>query len=288
MNFIKYIHGDRFSRATLHFLRRSWIIKWRASDVVLIAILAVAYRLVWNIKPFQRQFYINDLTISHPFAEHERVTTHELFIYAGAVPFVTILVVSLVITEPVHKLYHTYVSLVGLLLSLLLTSVFTDIMKNYIGRLRPDFLARCIPKDDTLKNVLVYAADVCTTDNIDRLMDGFRTTPSGHSSLSFAGLLYTSLYFAGQLVAADPLVGAWRTVLAAVPAIGAAIIALTRTQDYRHHFVDVFIGSVIGCLIASWSYLRIFPAVTSNESFVPRYLLEIKEEEEQYDEIAEV
>lgn len=288
MSILQYFHGERFSRATLRILKKSWVIKWRVTDVILIAALAVIYRLVWLIKPFQRQFSVTDITISHPFAEHERVTTNQLFLYAGAVPAATIILVALLLTPPKHKVYHTYVAIIGLLVSLLVTSDLTDILKNYIGRLRPDFLSRCVPKADASRRVLVYAVDVCTTTNTDRLLDGFRTTPLGHSSLSFAGLLYTSLYLAGQLVAQDTLVGAWRTVLSAAPTLGASLIALSRTQDYRHHFVDVFIGGVLGSIIAIWSYLRIFPLINHEFSYVPKYLLELEEKpavEEQYDSL---
>ncbi|KAK6458462.1 diacylglycerol pyrophosphate phosphatase [Scheffersomyces xylosifermentans] len=286
-NIINYFHKDKnFNRVTfgLHSSPTALktIIRWRLTDFLLLVVLTGLYFFAYALKPFQRQFYINDLTISHPFAEHERVTGTQLFVYATWFPLTLLVAFSLVFTKPKYKIYVAYVSALGLLLAVTSTSVFTDIVKNHIGRHRPDFLARCIPKEGTPKDVLVYAKDVCTTDNLDRLYDGFRTTPSGHSSISFAGLFYTSLWLSGQLVVKNELVGSWRTIVSWIPAFGALLIALSRTEDYRHHFVDVIIGSIIGITIGSWSYFRLFPSLDSSRSYYPLLIVkEIQEEEEE-------
>lgn len=285
-NFINYFHkDDTINRTTLGIDRirgGPFFLRWRGSDLIALVLLFVLYPIVYRIEPFQRQFYVDDLTISHPFAEHERVTAGELFFYALVVPVAVIGVVSAIITKPQHKVYVTYVSLLGLLLSVFSASIITDLLKNAFGRHRPDFLARCEPKPDTPKGVLVLAKDVCTTENIDRLLDGFRTTPSGHSSISFAGLLFTSLWLAGQLAVTRPYLGFWRWAIVATPTIGAALIALSRTEDYRHHFIDITVGLLLGILIAVWLYLRLFPALSHERSFEPRVIVEEEAEEHGY------
>lgn len=276
-NIINYFHKDkRVDRVTLGLDKYPTLVKlylWKLNDLILVAALIVAYYVAWYLEPFQRQFFINDLTISHPYAEHERVPVGALFFYALWAPFIVIGVVSLLFTKPKNKLYVTFVSLLGLLVSTLLTSVVTDILKNFIGRHRPDFISRCIPRADAPRDVLVFAKDVCTNTNLGVLLDGFRTTPSGHSSISFAGLFYSSLWLAGQLVVTNERVGSWRAVVAGVPTLGAALIALSRTEDYRHHFVDIFTGGLIGTLIAWWSYRRNFPEITNKKAYQP-YLVE--------------
>lgn len=285
-NFINYFHkDDTINRTTLGIDRirgGPFFLRWRGSDLIALVLLFVLYPVVYRIEPFQRQFYVDDLTISHPFAEHERVTAGELFFYALVVPVAGIGVVSAIITKPQHKVYVTYVSLLGLLLSVFSASIITDLLKNAFGRHRPDFLARCVPKPDTPKGVLVLAKDVCTTENIDHLLDGFRTTPSGHSSISFAGLLFTSLWLAGQLAVTRPYLGFWRWAIVAVPTIGALLIALSRTEDYRHHFIDITVGLLLGILIAVWLYLRLFPAISHERSFEPRVIVEEEAEEHGY------
>lgn len=280
---INYFHEDgRVNRFTLGLDKvphAAVALRWRIGDVILLAALFVGYTMSYWFKPFERQFYLNDLTILHPFAEVERVGNAQLFFYAAWLPLSTVTVVLMVITKPKNKLYVTFISLIGLSVSILLTSVMTDVLKNFIGRCRPDFLARCVPREGTPRDVMVFAKDVCTTDNLALLQDGFRTTPLGHSSLSFAGLGYLTLWLSGQFVIASARLGSFRAVVAGLPAFGATLIALSRTEDYRHHFIDVVIGSTLGMAIAWWSYRRYFPAVSSVKPFEPYMILEETEEE---------
>ncbi|OBA21233.1 PAP2-domain-containing protein [Metschnikowia bicuspidata var. bicuspidata NRRL YB-4993] len=262
-------------------------IRWRMSDLIYVVILLILYPTLYRIDPFERQFYINDLTILHPFAETERVSNTMLFVYSTWVPLVVIFVMSLAITSRASKLYVTYVSVLGLIISVFTTSIMTDVLKNSFGRHRPDFLARCVPRPDTPKDVLVYAKDVCTTDNAARLMDGFRTTPLGHSSISFAGLFFLSLWLSGQLAVTRPQVGALRWVAVFLPTFGAALIALSRTEDYRHHFVDVFVGLCIGLAVATWLYMRVFPSPWAPDCYEPK-LLDVDQPGINYTTVAEV
>ncbi|CUS23712.1 LAQU0S11e02564g1_1 [Lachancea quebecensis] len=243
--------------------------KWKVSDALLCVIFFLINIPIYHADPFQRQFYVNDPTLSHPHATNQRVSENALLGYSLALPATVIIIVTLLIADPKHKLYLLYVSLLGLVLSWTFTSLLTDYLKNWIGRPRPDFIARCKPKKGTPLDTLVTASDTCTTKNLARLMDGFRSTPSGHSSESFAGLGYLYLWLSGQLLTENPKVSFWRSVVACAPLIGAATIAISRTEDYRHHFVDVLLGSVIGLVIAYKTYFRNFPAISSETPFKP-------------------
>lgn len=245
--------------------------KWRLTDViVLVVTIIVGYPLYYQ-EPFQRQFYINDLTISHPFAKTQRVNNKMLSVYSIIVPLVSIVLIVAILGDPRHRWYLLYASVLGLFLSVSLTNVFTDFIKNWIGRLRPDFLARCKPRPGLPIDTLLNASEVCTTKNVSRLLDGFRTTPSGHSSQSFAGLGYLYLWLCGQLLTEFPQSGIWRKLVSLVPLVGALVIALSRTQDYRHHFIDVILGSALGYVIASYTYRRFFPSIDSPLPFKPLF-----------------
>lgn len=281
---------DSFDRATFgvqNVKGGPFFIRWRVSDLAYVALLFVLYPILYRIQPFQRQFYVNDLTILHPFAEKERVPNTMLFVYSTWVPLAVIAVVSLLITRPANKIYVTYVSILGLVISVFTTSIVTDVLKNSFGRHRPDFLARCVVRADAPRDVLVYAKDVCTTKNVARLMDGFRTTPLGHSSISFAGLFFLSLWLAGQLSITRPQAGALRWAIVFLPTLGAALIALGRTEDYRHHFIDVFVGLCIGLVGATWLYLRFFPSPSEKASYEPK-LLNSEDSEPEYTTVGEV
>lgn len=273
MGLFDHFRSDGFGRTNLgldlvpggHVL-----VKWRIADLALVLLQLLAYPLVYRIQPFERQFYVGDLTLLHPFAEHERVTAGELFAYALWAPAAVLAVLALAVSRPKNRVYVAYVTVLGLALSVFSASLVTDLLKNGFGRHRPDFLARCVPKAGTPHNVLVHARDVCTSKNRAVLADGFRTTPSGHLSIAFAGLLYSTLWLGGQLAVTRPQAGAWRWLASFAPTLGAMFIALSRTEDYRHHFVDVFVGSALGVVVAVWLYFRLFPLLAQPRCHEPR------------------
>lgn len=215
--------------------------RWRIHDIVTLLVLIVVYHYSNLMKPFEREFIVNDIRFAHPFTVNETVTNNELFIYAYWIPFAIFFL-------GVADIYATLINLLGLTFSIVLTLIITNILKNNIGNLRPDFLLRCVPLASTPINTLV-SIDVCTTKNLHRLLDGFRSTPSGHSSLSFSGLFYLTLYLA-ELLDIFASNGFWRVLVAISPTLGAALVATSRLQDYRHHYFDVISGSLLGAIIA--------------------------------------
>ena len=103
---------------------------------------------------------------------------------------------------------------------------------------------------------------ICTQKDHAILKDGFRSFPSGHSSGSFAGLFYLSLYLAGKLHLLDNRGEVWKTFIVLLPMLGAALIAISRIMDARHHPFDVISGSLLGILIAWGSYRQYFPSLS--------------------------
>lgn len=157
------------------------------------------------------------------------------------------------------------VTILSFAISVVLTSFLTDIIKNAVGRPRPDLLDRCKPAAGTLADTLVTIS-VCTTPDGHLLQDGWRSFPSGHSSFSFAGLGFVSLFFAGQLHVFRYAAGGrdlGRALVCLAPLVGAAMIAISRCEDYRHDVYDVCVGSVLGMAVAYWSYRRHWPRLSS-------------------------
>jgi diacylglycerol diphosphate phosphatase/phosphatidate phosphatase len=234
----------------------------------------IFFFILEGAQPFNRQFSLNDLTISHPFATVERVTGVQCIWIALGIPFIVILVVTLVHARKLRyshqQLYHNLqLAVLGLILSLAISGVVTDILKNWIARPRPDFLDRCGPKVGTPTAILVNI-DVCTAPYGTRiLIDGMRSTPSGHSSISFSGLLFLTLWMMGQFKIFHTKQPMYKIIIACSPLGLATYIALSRTQDYRHHFVDIILGTLIGCIFASLSYSRYFNEQETEDQSTP-------------------
>jgi diacylglycerol diphosphate phosphatase / phosphatidate phosphatase len=210
-------------------------------------------------------FFVNDLRIAFPHAEHERVPVAMSFVYALFVPLGLMLLWNGVARASFHKHHST---ILGLAIAVILTSCLTDIVKNTVGRPRPDLLARCKPMPGTPRDVLV-TIDVCTQTVHHTLHDGWRSFPSGHSSFGFAGLGYTAMFLAGQLRIFRDRRDLGRALVSLAPLVGAAMIAISRCQDYRHDVYDVCTGSALGMVVGFWSYRRYWPRLSSRDCDTP-------------------
>jgi len=234
--------------------------KTYAPDYVGLALLLTAYILVqFFMEPFHRMFALNNIMIQYPHALVERVSVSWLFVYAGGIPLLTLIIWLAVSRAGLHK-FH--VTVLAFFISMILTSFITDMIKNAVGRPRPDLISRCIPAKGTPENKLVTFS-VCTQENHHILNDGWRSFPSGHSSFAFSGLGFLALFLSGQMHVFRPRTDLGRALLSLVPLLSAALIAITRCEDYRHDVYDVTCGSLLGMGVTYFSYRRYFPRLRS-------------------------
>lgn len=259
-------------------------------DYLIIVVLIGVFAIVDKIPPFHQHFSLDNYTLHYPFAVKERVPVIWLCVYVIGAPAVVIGIYTLVIdglfshqtTMPSgrsgikrlsgryrfkDRLWELNCGILGLALSVAAAFTITGALKNAIGKPRPDLMSRC--EADPVKIAAVRAVnytlatiDICTQKDDYILQDGFKSFPSGHSSVSFAGLFYLSIYLAGKLHVMDAKGEVWRTFLVMVPALGAALITGTRIMDARHHPFDVLSGATLGIAVAWVSYRQYFPPVT--------------------------
>ncbi|KAF8534136.1 phosphatidic acid phosphatase type 2/haloperoxidase [Trichophaea hybrida] len=244
-----------------------------------VLLLALQNLAILFFEPFHRLFSLDDRRISFPHADPERVPVPYLLFYACVLPILIITLYALLAPSSSTKSHKLHVAILGLTTSLLLASFITDVIKNTVGRPRPDLLARCKATPGTLKHKLVDW-HVCTEKDHHTLHDGFRSFPSGHSSFSWAGLGFLSLFLAGQMGALRRGRGLGRCVVAALPSVGAMLITISRTEDYRHDVWDVCSGTVIGMVCAVFCYRRYFRGLAERGCDVPFERKEMEEEGE--------
>ncbi|CEL52320.1 Diacylglycerol pyrophosphate phosphatase 1 OS=Saccharomyces cerevisiae (strain ATCC 204508 / S288c) GN=DPP1 PE=1 SV=1 [Rhizoctonia solani AG-1 IB] len=246
------------------------------ADWVVTIIIIIIFYLLDEIEGFKRQFSLTDTSIQHTFAVHERVPPWLLYIVALIAPAVIMPIVNLL---TVRSWWDWHNSWLGLLLGLGTTGSLTQVVKVTVGRPRPDLLDRCQPRAGVQDRPVygLVTADICTTDNHERLKDGFRSFFSGHSSLTFAGLGFLSFYLAGKMHLFDERGHTGKAWIALAPLTGALLVAISRTMDYRHHWQDVLIGSIVGLVLSYFSYRQYYPSLASPFSHrpysprIPRY-----------------
>jgi len=177
------------------------------------------------VTPYHRPFSLVDLAISFPYKTSETVSTAVLVIVSLIVPAVIILLYTAILVPWPgtrsrvsrsafwkRKLWEFNAGWMGLGLSFALAFMITQGIKNLIGKPRPDLLGRCMPDvndiaahvvggygQDVAQSWALVSSSICTQTDPKVLNEGFRSFLSGHSSMSWSGLLYLSLWLASKL-----------------------------------------------------------------------------------------
>ncbi|CAG7930122.1 unnamed protein product [Penicillium olsonii] len=264
-------------------LRPRVIISYIFDYVILIACV-IGFWILDSIEPYHQHFSLNNISIQYPYAVHERIPIAYALCISGAFPVALIVLYTLFIdglfshnkpqdavsgkrklTGPHRwkdRLWELNCGILGLLLAQGINFVITQALKNACGKPRPDLIDRCQPlagSKDHFPGLSNYT--ICQGDPTI-LKDGFRSWPSGHSSSSFAGLVYTSLWLGGKLHVMDNRGEAWKPLLVMVPLLAATLVAVSRIMDARHHPFDVITGSMLGTVCGYVSYRQYFPPIT--------------------------
>jgi len=193
-------------------------------DWLIICLMAGVGGLFSLIKENRRAFSLTDASISYPYDENETISTVTLVLVSLLAPAVIVAVISLLLvpgpTAPKtvpkiliwkRKLWELNTGWLGLACALAVAFVFTQGMKILFGSPRPDLLSRCKPDLDAVQNNIVGGFGqnlvdwhICTQTDNEILADGFMSFPSGHSSYSWAGLLYLTLFLCSKFAIAIP------------------------------------------------------------------------------------
>nr|POE69334.1 lipid phosphate phosphatase 2 [Quercus suber] len=229
----------------------------------LILLLLVVIEVVLNvIEPF------------HHFVGEEMMTDLKYPLKGNTIPFWAVPIIAILlpfvifliyyfIKKDVYDLHH---AILGLLFSVLITGVITDAIKDAVGRPRPDFFWRCFPDGKPAfyptiagNATAIISGDVMCSGIKSVIKEGYKSFPSGHTSWSFAGLGFLAWYLSGKVRAFDRRGHIAKLCIIFLPLLVAALVGVSRVDDYWHHWQDVFAGGLIGTTIASFCYLQFFP-----------------------------
>lgn len=160
-------------------------------------------------------------------------------------------------------------AILGLTLSMYLSGTVTNFIKLAVGRPRPDFFERCfkeLPED-----IEVLAEAQCDRDT-ETVHQGYKSFPSGHATMAFSGMSYTSLYIAQSLKVFSHQhlrYSSLRLCATLIPIVFAVLVAASRTADYHHHWQDVLVGSIIGVLFALMCFQLSFNGIFYKSGHLP-------------------
>ncbi|RLN22629.1 hypothetical protein C2845_PM07G01830 [Panicum miliaceum] len=251
-------HGARLARKHTH----DWV------ALILLAAVVVALHYAPPFNRFVGKDMMTDL----------RYPVKPSTVPAWAVPIISILcpwVIFISIYVARRDVYDLHHATLGVLFAVLITAVFTDAIKTAVGRPRPDFFWRCFPDGKQLYDQVT--GGVICHGNKSFLTDGRKSFPSGHTSLftlpgSFAGLGFLSLYLSGKIKAFDRQGHVAKLCIVVLPLLLASLVGISRVDDYRHHWEDVFVGGLIGWgPYAYFHMLEELQAANSNDAQIQQH-----------------
>jgi len=160
-------------------------------------------------------------------------------------------------------IFHT--AFLGLVYSLLTTSVWQVFLKWLIGGLRPHFYDICRPNLDGVIGSgwqsMMVTRNICTGDEKE-INEALKSFLSGHSAAAFASYVFLALYINSHLkVFAEGRTHYWKLVLFVAPLLGAALISGSVMVDHYHHSSDVVAGSLMGIFMGFISYRSLFSSI---------------------------
>lgn len=198
-----------------------------------------------------RQVYVMEKSlylVSYPHGPNT-VPSWSVGVISIIFPITCFVVYKYMRQRPALELHHL---ILGLMTAVTVTAAITNCIKVPVGRLRPDFAARCWGPSGLVqwKHKDDQGGYPLCTGAAAEVKEGRKSFPSGHSSWSAAGLGYLSLWCWSILKAFDGSGHAWRLVAGGLPALGAVAVGVSRVTDYWHHWTDVVAGLVLGFTLA--------------------------------------
>ncbi|KAA8529104.1 hypothetical protein F0562_034097 [Nyssa sinensis] len=211
------------------------------------------------------EFILNFIEPFHRFVGPGMMTDLKYPLKSNTIPFWAVPVIAILLPLPVIVMYYfirrdvydLHHAILGLLFSVLITGVLTDAIKDAVGRPRPDFFWRCFPDGKGVFDPVTM--NVKCTGLKSVIKEGHKSFPSGHTSWSFAGLGFLAWYLSGKVRVFDRRGHVAKLCIVFLPLLIAALVGVSRVDDYWHHWQDVFAGGLLGIAVASFCYLQFFP-----------------------------
>jgi len=254
-----------------------WIkISWR--DLLALAVLGAASQGIYKAPLASVRTFPITFTESGDIVYPEFSYPHRAWIISPALSGVLASLVPIAVIAlaqiRIRSFWDTNNGILGVLYSLVLSTLFQVIIKMLVGGFRPYWLEVCQPdislaagnNNTHLNGVgfrqIMYTVDVCTNPNKAALKTAMTSFPSGHSTSAFAGFVFLFLWMNAKLkVWSNHRSSFYWLALVMAPLLGAVLMACALSINQNHHWYDILGGAIIGTFMAFASYRICYSAV---------------------------
>ncbi|OMJ30410.1 Phosphatidate phosphatase PPAPDC1B [Smittium culicis] len=118
----------------------------------------------------------------------------------------------------------------------------------------------------TSNSNIYFDRSICTQSNPSILSEGFKSFPSGHSSVIFTGGVFTALYLYHKLPSSSPNSILFKYSAMLIPILVSAYVSVSRYVDYWHHWDDITTGILLGSTCSYISFKFLLKDLSSVES----------------------
>lgn len=229
--------------------------------------------------PYQRLStgdVVLDLGLNNPLVEEVTVPSALLLHSSITLPLIVLIATTIISprTKSTSRIHETHAAVCTLFATIGMSEFVTQMVKMYVGRLRPNFYALCQFDPITLQCAASKAYE----------MEGRQSFPSGHSSLSMAGMGVLAFFFLGRAnigwndqerprISNQYFRSCWTSktngFICLMPLAYATFVASSRLVDNWHHPSDIVAGICIGLFCSIFCYHLWYPSVLSSLSGTP-------------------
>ncbi|KAK3584930.1 hypothetical protein CHS0354_021810 [Potamilus streckersoni] len=212
--------------------------------------------LYLNSSPYKAGFFCDDTSLKYPYKKNT-ISDALLTGVAFSVTAITLLLVEILnrfdkknrcsFGNPFTCLKGFGIFLFGFVME----QLFTEVLKDAVGRLRPNFFDVCRPDFSNIDCGQRYVTNyTCTNDEHSAtiLRDSHRSFPSGHAAFSMYTSMYLVFYLEKRLDVSYSHI--LKPTMQAALILMALLCSVSRITDLVHHPSDVTAGVILGLIVA--------------------------------------
>ncbi|KAL3868278.1 hypothetical protein ACJMK2_041105 [Sinanodonta woodiana] len=209
--------------------------------------------------PYKAGFFCDDTSLKYPYKQNTISDALLSGVAFGLTIMMLLIVEVLNIFEKENKRHRCltqgpFTCLKGFgifLFGFVITQIFTEVLKNAVGRLRPNFFDLCRPDFSRIDCSQGYITNyTCTNDehSASTLRNSRQSFPSGHAVFSVFTSMYLVLYIQKRLhISYSHFL---KPTIQAALVLLSVLCSVSRITDHMHHSSDVIAGIGIGFVVA--------------------------------------